>query len=164
MDLFVVGNLRWRAPETPKVVTSVQQATTQPNECFQSGSGSSAVDPFRTSNISKRAVSQDEDCLFLKYVRADAHCVAPTHLLLQCVHARTTQPIEETSGARMDTWRRVSAARLLFDFCLTSASYGAGAASQFSGTDLVRESGFGIVAVIIQYRLGVFGKPRRFSW
>jgi carboxylesterase type B len=74
------GDLRWRAPTTPKFTTGVQQATTQPNECFQSSSGVSAVDPFRSSSISKRAVSQDEDCLFLKYVRTNPHFV--WHLLI----------------------------------------------------------------------------------
>lgn len=35
--------------------------------------------------------------------------------------------------------------------------YIAGAASSFSGEDIIKESGYGVVAVIIQYRLGVFG-------
>ena len=35
--------------------------------------------------------------------------------------------------------------------------YVEGNASQFNGNDLVREAGGGVVAVIIQYRLGVFG-------
>jgi carboxylesterase type B len=33
----------------------------------------------------------------------------------------------------------------------------AGSAAGFDGDDLIREAGGGIVAVIIQYRLGVFG-------
>ena len=32
-----------------------------------------------------------------------------------------------------------------------------GAASSFSGQDIIKESGYGVVTVIIQYRLGVFG-------
>lgn len=35
--------------------------------------------------------------------------------------------------------------------------YIAGAASSFSGEDIIKESGFGVVAVFIQYRLGVLG-------
>lgn len=35
--------------------------------------------------------------------------------------------------------------------------YIAGSASSFDGNDLIRESGEGVVVVIIQYRLGVFG-------
>ena len=30
-------------------------------------------------------------------------------------------------------------------------------ASEFNGNDLIREAGGGVVAVLIQYRLGVFG-------
>ncbi len=36
-------------------------------------------------------------------------------------------------------------------------SYVAGSAGSFDGNDLLRESGNGVVAVIIQYRLGLFG-------
>ena len=35
--------------------------------------------------------------------------------------------------------------------------YVEGNASEFNGNDLIREAGGGVVAVIIQYRLGVFG-------
>ena len=35
--------------------------------------------------------------------------------------------------------------------------YGQSEAMQFSGQDLVKESDLGVVVVIIQYRLGVFG-------
>lgn len=38
-------------------------------------------------------------------------------------------------------------------------SYVAGAASEFNGEDLIRQSNRGIVVVLIQYRLGIFGKP-----
>ena len=39
----------------------------------------------------------------------------------------------------------------------TNDSYIAGAASSFSGEDIIKESGYGVITVIIQYRLGVFG-------
>ncbi len=40
---------------------------------------------------------------------------------------------------------------------LKSRRYVAGSASQFDGTQLLREAESGVVAVIIQYRLGLFG-------
>jgi len=40
---------------------------------------------------------------------------------------------------------------------LNRGGYIEGSASIFDGNDLIRESGEGIVVVIIQYRLGVFG-------
>ena len=36
-------------------------------------------------------------------------------------------------------------------------SYLAGQASSYTGQDIIKESDFGVVTVIIQYRLGVFG-------
>jgi len=36
--------------------------------------------------------------------------------------------------------------------------YLAGAASSYNGEDLIRQSNRGIVVVVIQYRLGVFGE------
>jgi carboxylesterase type B len=36
--------------------------------------------------------------------------------------------------------------------------YLAGAASSFNGEDIIRQSNRGVVVVLIQYRLGVFGK------
>ena len=63
----VPGELRWRAPQTPTTTAGVQQATEQPNECYQADDGTSSTNPYRTTqSIEKRAVSEDEDCLFLK--------------------------------------------------------------------------------------------------
>ncbi|KAJ7183590.1 alpha beta-hydrolase [Mycena filopes] len=59
-----IDNLRFRAPQPPPSVAGVQQAATQPSQCFQAGSGASAVNPFK---LETRAidVGTSEDCLFL---------------------------------------------------------------------------------------------------
>lgn len=46
---------------------------------------------------------------------------------------------------------------LLGDVSDIESSYISGAASSFSGQDIIKESGYGVITVIIQYRLGVFG-------
>ncbi|KAG5221457.1 alpha/beta-hydrolase [Salix suchowensis] len=63
-----VGDLRFRAPQSPPVLDGVQQATTQPQQCLQAGSGNSPTNPNPTSSLSSRATQDPEDCLFLKYV------------------------------------------------------------------------------------------------
>ncbi|KAI0733810.1 alpha/beta-hydrolase [Fomitopsis betulina] len=118
-------DLRWRAPQTPTTTAGVQQATEQPNQCYQSNNGISSTNPYRTSSsIEKRAVSEDEDCLFLNVYT----------------------PGELSPGAKLPVlvW-------------IHGGGYIAGAASSFSGEDIIKESGFGVVAVFIQYRLGVLG-------
>ncbi|KAJ7864548.1 Alpha/Beta hydrolase protein [Mycena leptocephala] len=57
-----IGELRFRAPQTPENATGVQLATAQPNQCFQASGGMSA-----TNSLTARAidVGTSEDCLFL---------------------------------------------------------------------------------------------------
>ncbi|KZT64880.1 alpha/beta-hydrolase [Daedalea quercina L-15889] len=133
------GDLRWRAPQTPTTSSGVQQATAQPHECYQSPIGNSSTNPYRTSPpqgsnssttslgtpaLEKRAVTQDEDCLFL-------NLYAPGEL-----QSNASLPV------------------VVF---IHGGGYLNGAASTYSGQDIIKESGFGVVTVIIQYRLGVFG-------
>lgn len=63
-----LGDLRWRSPQTPTTTAGVQTATEQPNQCYQAEQGTAATNPYRSSSsaLESRAVSQDEDCLFLK--------------------------------------------------------------------------------------------------
>ncbi|KAF8168656.1 Alpha/Beta hydrolase protein [Mycena galopus ATCC 62051] len=65
-----MGDLRFRAPQSPENTTEVQKASTQPNQCFQAGTGESPTNP-----LSARAavVVPSEDCLFLSvYYPSDA--------------------------------------------------------------------------------------------
>jgi carboxylesterase 2 len=65
-----LGPLRWKAPQIPDAVTSLQLADSQPSQCPQAVSGTATNSPFRntSSSIQKRdeLPAEDEDCLFLK--------------------------------------------------------------------------------------------------
>ncbi|KAJ7216250.1 Alpha/Beta hydrolase protein [Mycena rebaudengoi] len=116
-----VGDLRFSAPQPPANTTGVQDAMTQPNRCFQAGSGVSAANPLRT-----RAIDSSEDCLFLNvYHPSDADGV----------------PLKDLPVV---VW-------------IHGGGFVGGAASQYRGSDLIAQSNHGLVAVMIQYRLGLFG-------
>ncbi|KAJ7163564.1 Alpha/Beta hydrolase protein [Mycena crocata] len=133
------GDLRFRAPRPPQSVAALQQATEQPKQCFQAMGGASPTNPFRkraleseSAQVTLREVQVDtsEDCLFLSvYYPSDASGVptSPLPVLISHIYSR----------------RRYR--------------YGLGASSQFRGTDLLKQSNRGLVIVIIQYRLGLFG-------
>lgn len=59
------GELRFRAPQPPKTVAGVLNATTQPDQCFQATQGFSSTNPLRERSIN---TISSEDCLFLKSV------------------------------------------------------------------------------------------------
>ncbi|KIJ61006.1 hypothetical protein HYDPIDRAFT_169905 [Hydnomerulius pinastri MD-312] len=64
-----VDNLRWAsttAPQPPSTLSGVQQTIERPNECYQAPTGNASTNPFITSLIGKHAVSESEDCLFVK--------------------------------------------------------------------------------------------------
>ncbi|KAJ7503346.1 alpha beta-hydrolase [Mycena galericulata] len=50
------------APQPPLNVTGVQQATAQPNQCFQAGDGTLPTNPLESRDL---VVGTSEDCLFL---------------------------------------------------------------------------------------------------
>ncbi|KAJ7885901.1 Alpha/Beta hydrolase protein [Mycena olivaceomarginata] len=56
------GDLRFRAPQPPANMSGVQQATIQPNECFQGSTGRSPTNPLKGRATQ---VIETEDCLFL---------------------------------------------------------------------------------------------------
>ncbi|KAG2358500.1 Alpha/Beta hydrolase protein [Suillus spraguei] len=121
-----VGDLRWAAPHPPSTVSGVQQANTQPNECYQATVGNSSTNPFETT-ISKRDVSQSEDCLFLNVYTPGSEVVATPG-----------------GGLPVVVW-------------IHGGGYVKGAASQYNGADLTVDSNYGIITVVVQYRLGLFG-------
>ncbi|KAF7327340.1 Carboxylic ester hydrolase [Mycena kentingensis (nom. inval.)] len=70
------GDLRFRAPQPPANVSGIQDATFQPNQCFQADNGVSPTNP-----LAKRAVESSEDCLFLNvYYPSDAVGTPPKDL------------------------------------------------------------------------------------
>ncbi|KDQ25027.1 hypothetical protein PLEOSDRAFT_1047807 [Pleurotus ostreatus PC15] len=118
-------DLRWRAPQPPSTFPGgVQQATTQPQQCLQAGSGNSPTNPNPTSSLSSRATQDPEDCLFLNVFFPGS---------------------------------TVPARPLPVVFWIHGGGYVAGGAGSFNGGDLISEAKNGVVTVIIQYRLGIFG-------
>lgn len=81
-----VGDLRFRAPQSPPVLASVQQATNKPQQCLQAGAGKSPTNPNPTSSLSERATQDPEDCLFLKYVPCLASSLRQSDLIYGSVH------------------------------------------------------------------------------
>ncbi|KAG0695327.1 Alpha/Beta hydrolase protein [Suillus ampliporus] len=134
-----VGDLRWAVPQPPSTIYGVQQATTQPNECYQAPMGSSSTNPLESTSMRKRAVnrstnpfestavSQSEDCLFLNVYTPGSEVVA-----------------NPSGGLPVVVW-------------IHGGGYIQGAASLYNGADLIMESNHGVITVIVQYRLGLFG-------
>ncbi|KAG1740350.1 Alpha/Beta hydrolase protein [Suillus lakei] len=116
-----LGNLRWAAPQPPPTMSGVQQAITQPHECYQAPLGNASTNPF---SLSKRDVSQSEDCLFLS-VYTPGSVVVPT-----------------PSGG------------LPVVVFIHGGGYILGAESLYNGAELVVESNYGVITVVLQYRLG----------
>ncbi|SJL12160.1 uncharacterized protein ARMOST_15581 [Armillaria ostoyae] len=121
------GSLRWQAPRTPWFVAGIQNATAEPPGCLQAGTGAAPTNTFPANKRDTLAVSNPEDCLFL-------NVYTPGQL----------DSHSPDKSLPVVVW-------------IHGGGYVAGSASTFDGNDLIRESGNGVVAVIIQYRLGLFG-------
>ncbi|KAL4262468.1 Carboxylic ester hydrolase, partial [Pleurotus pulmonarius] len=119
-----VGDLRFRAPQSPPALVGVQRATTKPPRCLQASSGRSPTNPNPKSSLSGRAVQTNEDCLFLNVHFPGS--TTPTRLLPVIV------------------W-------------IHGGGYIGGGATSFNGDDLIIRAKHGVVVVVIQYRLGIFG-------
>ncbi|KAJ7708326.1 Alpha/Beta hydrolase protein [Mycena rosella] len=118
-----IKELRFRAPQPPQAVIGVQQATTLPDMCPQTGVGTSSINPLRARTID---VGTSEDCLTLSVSYPSNADGAAKGLLPTIV------------------W-------------IYGGAYTNGFGSIYRGSDLVAQSNRGIVAIVIQYRLGLFG-------
>ncbi|KAJ3841175.1 Alpha/Beta hydrolase protein [Lentinula raphanica] len=101
-----IGDLRFRAPQSPAPTSGVQLADTEPPECVQG------------------LVTDSEDCLFLN------------------VHIPGNQV--STKALPTVVW-------------IHGGGYAGGNGAEFHGSDLLQEANNEVVAVVIQYRLGLFG-------
>ncbi|KAH7888188.1 Alpha/Beta hydrolase protein [Phlebopus sp. FC_14] len=125
--MSIVGQLRWAAPHAPSSIPDVQLATEQPSECYQAPMGIAAINPLRNTSMWKRSVTTSEDCLFLN------------------VYVPGDQILPHTfGGLPVIVW-------------IHGGGYVGGAASMYNGADLIVDSNHGVIVVIIQYRLGLFG-------
>ncbi|KAG0700092.1 Alpha/Beta hydrolase protein [Suillus ampliporus] len=114
------------APQPPSTISGVQQATTQPNECYQALAGTSSTNPFESTSMSKRAVIQSEDS-------------------------------EDLYSLPQVKWSPIPSGGLPVVVWIHGGGYIEGNASLFNGADLIMESNHAVIAVIVQYRLGIFG-------
>ncbi|EGN99360.1 hypothetical protein SERLA73DRAFT_108823 [Serpula lacrymans var. lacrymans S7.3] len=128
-----IGELRWQAPQPPLATSGIQQATENPNMCYQTGFGENTTAPVSIYGYNKRDTTSttpiaSEDCLFLN------------------VFTPGSLPTEASAsgGLPVVVW-------------IHGGGYVAGYAAEFDGADLVMDSHSGVVAVIMQYRLGAFG-------
>ncbi|KAG0698021.1 Alpha/Beta hydrolase protein [Suillus ampliporus] len=124
-----LGDLRWAAPQPPSTFSGVQQATMQPNECHQAplGQGNTSIHPFESTSLSERAANQSEDCLFLNVYTPGSEVVATP-----------------SGGLPVVVW-------------IHGGGYISGAANTYNGAALILESNHGVITVVLQYRLGLFG-------
>ncbi|KAA1475673.1 alpha/beta-hydrolase [Dentipellis sp. KUC8613] len=124
------GQLRFSAPQAPANVSGIQNATSQPPECWQTltpaAPGMSFTSPFRTRDVDPgfTPTVNDEDCLFLN------------------VHV----PQNATPNSMLPV--------VLY---IHGGGYAEANASWLPMQDLVKETQGGVIAVNIQYRLSSFG-------
>ncbi|KAI0029565.1 alpha/beta-hydrolase [Vararia minispora EC-137] len=123
------GELRFRAPQLPSKEPGIQNATTQPAQCWQSGVGASPTSPFRKRFLPPPPTVSSEDCLFLKL--RDCSIVSQMTLNL-CTHLPVL------------VW-------------IHGGGYTGGNTSSFPGQTVPKDSNLGLILVQIQYRLGPFG-------
>ncbi|KAF7349907.1 Carboxylic ester hydrolase [Mycena venus] len=137
------GQFRWKAPQPPATIKGIQNATQPALQCFQSGSltgsaGAAITNRFRKSpafpsgdhNRGKRLQTRDTDGF------SDEDC------LFLNVHT----PTASTADSRLPV--------IVY---MHGGGYDAGNISLYPTQDFVSLSRLGVVAVSIQYRLGVFG-------
>ncbi|KAF7327296.1 COesterase domain-containing protein [Mycena kentingensis (nom. inval.)] len=130
-----IGDLRFRAPQPPLAMQEIQTATTQPAQCMQAPVGANPSNPLSNTpqGVLRRTDAevpvQSEDCLFLNvYYPSDASGNPPKKLLPTLV------------------W-----------------IHGGGYILQFPtfpdthGESIIQQSNRGVVVVLVQYRLGLFG-------
>ncbi|KAH0833388.1 Alpha/Beta hydrolase protein [Lanmaoa asiatica] len=127
-----LGNLRFQAPQPPLPEFGVRPATQNPNMCYQAPFGANMTSPVSPYGYNKRqstTPASSEDCLFLN------------------VFVPGTMPAEPvtTGGLPVLVW-------------IHGGGYQAGYAGGYNGGDLVTDSLNTVVVVVIQYRLGAFGK------
>ncbi|KAJ3542368.1 hypothetical protein NMY22_g3532 [Coprinellus aureogranulatus] len=149
------GKARWREPRLPDRVDDLQKADTQPNRCQQAfgsvdrpniqksgvdattayGEGSQQV--LGQSNVQWGSVVPpvSEDCLFLNVVTPGLN-------------------FSSTSSEKLPVVVWIHGG----GYSLGSISFpGVNGMRIYDGNDLVNDSGGNVIAVLIQYRLGLFG-------
>ncbi|KAL0957294.1 hypothetical protein HGRIS_001106 [Hohenbuehelia grisea] len=116
------GPYRWTAPRKPGTIRGIQNATSQPPQCYQGNIGQGSTNPL-VARRDLQATPTSEDCLFVN-VHIPAKFYSPNLPVVVWIHG---------------------------------GGYTVGSNSQYPVQNLVTETHYGIIAVSIQYRLGIFG-------
>jgi len=130
------GSGRFNPPAAPATTPGVQLASAEPPMCFGSGQGVAGVTPFRApGSLSPSSVEK----------RTEDATTAGTQSE-DCLFLNVYIPgnLGERSNLPVVFW-------------IHGGGYVSGSATGADGNDLIRGSGEGVVVVIIQYRLGLFG-------
>ncbi|KAF8969096.1 Alpha/Beta hydrolase protein [Flammula alnicola] len=131
-----IGQLRFREPQSPAFTPGVQMANAQPMGCLAAGAGSSPVTPFRIGAAESFGRRMDR--------RSDDLATSTTSDDCLFLNVFVPGQLGENKNLPVVFW-------------IHGGGYVGGSASGFTGNDLLRESGGGVIAVVIQYRLGLFG-------
>ncbi|KAF4597014.1 hypothetical protein EYR40_007464 [Pleurotus pulmonarius] len=119
-----LGELRWRAPQSPPRFPETQSAAIQPAECPQASTGMSPTNPIPALSRRDGDITFSEDCLFLNVYFPGTSIPKRKLPVVVWIHG---------------------------------GGYIALGAAVYDGRDLINGAGKEVVAVVIQYRLGVFG-------
>ncbi|PPQ80632.1 hypothetical protein CVT25_001638 [Psilocybe cyanescens] len=121
------GSNRFRAPALPATTPGIQQANVQPPGCFQATGGNSPTTPFR---VAQKNSARAVD------LGSSEDCLFLNVYIPGNLGQKRNLPVV---------------------FWIHGGGYIGGSASPYDGNDLVRASGENVIAVVIQYRLGLFG-------
>ncbi|KAF9554322.1 alpha/beta-hydrolase [Agrocybe pediades] len=167
-----IGRLRWAKPELPKHVAGVvQKAETQPRQCFHEflmGAMGAAV-KNRQIEWGNAAPGASVDSFLDMNVQRAVGAQMPVVLnsTLDSPTTSTTQGTPTTDGisdedclflnVHVPSSPPKNGSLLPVIVYIHGGGYDAGNVSLYPVHDFVRAAGFGVVAVNMQYRLGVFG-------
>ncbi|KAL0578556.1 hypothetical protein V5O48_003457 [Marasmius crinis-equi] len=122
-----VGDLRWQGPSSPSNQSGLQRADTEQPWCPQAGQGTSPSNPF---------LSVGSQIAKRQTIETSEDC-----LFLNVFYPGATVSSESSP---VIVW-------------IHGGGYIGGFASGYEGSDLISQSNDGVVVVVIQYRLGLFG-------
>ncbi|KAF9018595.1 alpha/beta-hydrolase [Hymenopellis radicata] len=131
--------LRWREPQAPVEVPEVQNATMFGPACPATNNGAGATNPYKGGSGSVTPVTSS------KVKRDDADGISE-----DCLSLNVYIPGQLLPG-------NVTDRLLVLVFIHGEASSYTRGNGSLPGDDLIRGSGYSVLTVIIQYRLGLFG-------
>ncbi|KAL0957839.1 hypothetical protein HGRIS_000024 [Hohenbuehelia grisea] len=149
------GERRWHTPTYPVKVRGVQKADTQPPKCYQSVRGTSSTNPFLDLGLGQEW--------------PESNTILTEQMVLNGLDMKLGQAMKKRSPNEDDVSEdclflnvhipgtKVPSESLPVVVFIHDGGYHSGSARMFDGDDLVQESGNNIIAVIIQFRLGLFG-------